>query len=348
MARPSLNIQTSKVSLTEPHIQLLTSVVHVPAQTPQMDLLSPISHPTPSTPTNPTSMSAKPNMFTDSAPLSPPASPFPLSDAKVSHYTKPVKPPRFPRHPCPTSHYTLSLLSSEHEAQRLFGNSFTLRSPVTGELLGPFALLSYTDKWIPKYCRYIHSVVSTTVFTLRERELVVLAVASVSEAGYVIYAHRRIAVSVGLSEDAVEAALHGEAWMEMLDLSAREKNVYRLASEMAKNWGRVSDETWRAVVVPDRPKARGQEGWLEKEVEEDEIENAGWDDETDRSAIDNSKEGNTQVADGPAGAKMPDRLTREEIATLAQVLASTMFVSILVNCADVEVPQSEADIVQQP
>lgn len=273
------------------------------------------------------SMAANPNMFADSVPLSPPASPLPLTDAKVSNYTKPAKQPRFPRHPFPTPHYTLSLLSSEHEAQRLFGDSFTLRSPVTGELLGPFALLSYTDAWIPKYCRYIHSVVSTSTFNLRERELIVLAVAGVSQADYIMYAHRRIATSVGLSGDTVEAALQGETWMEMLDLSAREKNVYRLASEMAKSWGRLSNETWRAVVTPDQPKPKGQEGWLEKEVGE---------------------EGAGCARQCEADGQTTDRLTRSEIATLAQVLASTMFVSVLVNCAEVEVPHSEADIVQQP
>ena len=250
------------------------------------------------------------------APISPPASPHLKDRATVYHYQKPTKQPRFPRNPCPSAHYTLSLLSSEHEAQRLFGKSFTLRSPITGELLGPFALLSYTDAWIPRYCAYIHrAVLTTTLFNSRERELIVLAVAGATRAEYVVYAHRRIARAVGLDAEQIEAALEGRAWTDMLDLSVREKNIYRLASEMAASWGRVADATWQAVVVKDKPKAKAQEGWLEKEDVWEDIEVDGQPVEVDEG-----------------------RLTREEVATLAQVLASTMFVSVLVNCADVEVP----------
>ena len=296
-----------------------------------MDLLSSAQPTTPSPTTNMDPMDHAIIPSAEHIPLSPPASPvFPLHDARVSHYTKPNKPPRFPRHPCPTAHYTLSLLDSEHQAQRLFGKSFTLRSPVTGELLGPFALLSYTDAWIPMYCKYIHKVVSTPLFTLRERELIVLAVAGVTRAEYVVYAHRRIAAAAGLDEDVVEAALKGCAWMEMLDLSAREKNVYRLAAEMARSWGRVGDATWDAVVAKDKPKAKAQEGWLETGCEPSDEE---------------------RVRDGnKPGSNKEDEpfLTREEVATLAQVLASTLFVSVLVNCADVEVPRCEDEIAQQP
>jgi AhpD family alkylhydroperoxidase len=261
----------------------------------------------------------------DHVPLSPPASPtfaapkFPLRDAKVNNYKKPTKTPRFPRHPCPTANYNLSLLSAEHQAQRLFGQSFTLRNPITGELLGPFAVLSYTDGWIPRYCNYIHSIVSSSLFTLRERELIVLAVASVTRAEYVIYAHRRIAASVGLKDETIDAALARYGWMDMISLSPREKNVYRIASEMAGNWGRVSDETWSAVVVKDKPKAKGQEGWLEREFVgvEKVVEDAG-----------------------------EERLQRGEVAMLAQVLASTMFVSVLVNCADLDIGEKEEGVGQ--
>lgn len=159
-------------------------------------------------------------------------------------------------------------------------------------------------------------MVSTPVFTARERELGVLAVAGVTRAEYVLYAHRRIASSVGLEEEIVEVALEGGEGVDMVGLSAREESVYRLALEMARNWGRVSDETWRDVVTKDKPKAKGQEGWLERESEV-------WEDiEVDGRAV--------EMDEG--------RLTREEVATLTQIVASSMFVSVLVNCADVQIP----------
>lgn len=292
-----------------------------------MDLLSSVqpTSPSPTTNIDPTSTISLP-VPADHVPLSPPASPtfaapkLPLPDAKVNNYKRPAKTPRFPRHPCPTANYTLSLLRSQHQAQRLFGESFTLRNPLTGELLGPFAALSYTDGWIPQYCNYIHSIISSPVFTLRERELIVLAVASVTRAEYVMYAHRRIAASVGLDSETIEGALARYLWTDMMDLTPRETNVYRIASEMAGNWGRVSDDTWAAVVVKDQPKARGQEGWLEREFVD-----------VDAEPVETGDEG----------------LTRGEIATLAQVLASTMFVSVLVNCADLDIG-TEEEIVGQP
>ncbi|KAF9691518.1 hypothetical protein EKO04_010482 [Ascochyta lentis] len=248
------------------------------------------------------------------APASPPASP--LRDAKVHHYTKPTKAPRFPRNPCPSAHHTLSLISSEADAQRLFGKSFSIRSPTTGELLGPFALLAYTDHWIYNYCAYVHRVISTPLFSLRERELAVLAVAGTTQAQYVKYAHGQIGASIGLHDDIVESALAGFCLTDSPHLSPREKTIYRLALEMAQNWGRVSDSTWRDVVTRDKPKARGQQGWLEQE---DEL----WEDvEVDGRKVETDE----------------GRLTREEVATLTQVVASGMFVSVLVNCADVEVP----------
>ncbi|KAF3051131.1 hypothetical protein E8E11_008713 [Didymella keratinophila] len=292
-----------------------------------MDLLPSAQPTTPSPATNLDPMDTTCGAVSaNHVPLSPPASPtfaapkYPLRDARVNNYKKPTETPRFPRPPCPTANYNLSLLSAEHQAQRLFGQSFTLRNPVTGELLGPFAVLSYTDGWIQRYCNYIHSIVSSTLFTLRERELIVLAVASVTQAEYVMYAHRRIAGSVGLKEETIDAALKREGWMDMIDLSPREKNVYRIASEMAGNWGRVSDETWNAVVIKDKPKARGQEGWLEREFVDVE----------------------TQIEE-----TCENRLQRGEVAMLAQVLASTMFVSVLVNVADLDIGAQE-EKVEQP
>lgn len=340
---------------------LQTSVCSFPLQASAIPTMEPLSTQTSIRPTSTThdqiDTSLTPSVPSDQpatlvpptplhAPLSPPLSPiFPLSNAKVSHYTKPATLPRFPRHPCPTPHYTLSLLSSEHEAQRLFGASFTLRSPTTGELLGPFALLSYTDAWIPKYCRYIHSVVSTPVFTLRERELIVLAVAGVTRAGYVVSSHRGVARAAGLGGGDVQCALEGGAWTEMQGLSGREMTVYRVASEMAGNWGRVGENTWRAVVVEDRAKARGEEGGLEGEVREE----TGGDMANGEHDCEDSENDKQFGADAEAGGgEKPQRLTRSELATLAQVLASIMFVSVLVNCADIEGPQSDADIVQQP
>jgi hypothetical protein len=84
----------------------------------------------------------------------------------------------------------------------------------------------------------------------------------------------------------------------------------------------VGEGTWRAVIARDEPKKRAQEGWLEPEPEP----------EPELSEEEEEREG------GGEGEK----LTREEVATLAQVLASALFVSVLVNCAE------GGEAVQQP
>lgn len=255
-------------------------------------------------PTNPT---APPD-----SPLLPSASAKSLlpTTAKQSP-SPPPHAPRFPPHPHPTAHHTLSLLSSEHTAQHLFGPSFTLRCPSTKTLQGPFALLAYTDAVIPHYCRYIHGALASPLFSPRERELIVLAAAGVTEAKFLGKGYGQYEGEEGLTAETVGGVVRGEEWMRVPGLSARERNLYRLASEMAGSWGRVGEETWRAVVLQDKPKRGAQEGWLEPELEsgvyEDEEEEGGGEGE---------------------------RLTREEVATLAQVLASALFVSVLVNCAE--------------
>ena len=256
------------------------------------------------------------------APPSPPQSPlFPLPSAEAlspANAKPSPAPPRFPPDPCPTAHHTLSLLSSEHTAQRLFGPSFTLRCPSTGALLGPFALLSYTDAWIPAYCRYIHNTLATPLFTLRERDIIVLAAAGVTQAHFLVQSYRKNAGEAGFCKETIECVLSREAWQRIPGLSARERNVYRLASEMAGSWGRVGEETWRAVVVRDEPKRRGQEGWLEPEPEPE-------------------PEPKLYEQEGKEGGQR-ERLTKKEVATLAQVLASALFMSVLVNCAEAAVP----------
>ena len=117
-----------------------------------------------------------------------------------------------------------------------------------------------------------------------------------------------------MAAETVGAVMRGDAWGRVPGLSGRERNLYRLASEMAGGWGRVGEETWGAVVVvEDRRGERGVDGWLEPEPE------------LASGVYEDGEEG---------GAGGGERLTREEVATLAQVLASALFVSVLVNCAE--------------
>lgn len=99
----------------------------------------------------------------------------------------------------------------------------------------------YTPNTFVPYVQHLYAVLSTPLFSPRERELATLAVCAVTRAQYVDYAHKRIAISVGLTPEQVEAAVAGNA--EGLEVE-RERVVYELSLEMARSFGRVEDERW--------------------------------------------------------------------------------------------------------
>ncbi|KAF2793460.1 hypothetical protein K505DRAFT_325478 [Melanomma pulvis-pyrius CBS 109.77] len=151
-------------------------------------------------------------------------------------------PPRFP--PILPSALTTTQKAAASEAEALvrktFGSSFKLHSP-NDALLGPFGILMYTPNAFVPYVQHLYAVLSTPLFSPRERELATLAVCAVTRAQYVDYAHKRIAISVGLTPEQVDAAATGKA--EGLELE-RERVVYELSLEMARSFGRVEDGRW--------------------------------------------------------------------------------------------------------
>jgi 4-carboxymuconolactone decarboxylase len=129
---------------------------------------------------------------------------------------------------------------AERTVRAAFGSSFSLTDS-NGALLGPFAVLTYTPNSFVPYLHHTASVLLTSLFSPRERELATLAVCSVTKAEYVRYAHVKIGIAVGFSKEQADGAVEGR--ME-LGLEGREMLVYELALVMAKNYGRLSDEAW--------------------------------------------------------------------------------------------------------
>ena len=72
-----------------------------------------------------------------------------------------------------------------------------------GNLLGPFAALIYTPRTFLLYLNHITTAVTTSLLTPRERELATLVTASVTKSEFVVYAHRKIALTLGITEGQV-------------------------------------------------------------------------------------------------------------------------------------------------
>lgn len=134
------------------------------------------------------------------------------------------------------------------EAERLvkatYGSSFQLKDG-NGNLLGPFGILSYTPTTFLSYLNYTQAYTILPHLTAKERELSILATASVTESEYIIYAHKSIGISVGLTKKQVKDASEGEV---PEGLGKRERFVYKTALRIARKFGTMSDDLFDEAV----------------------------------------------------------------------------------------------------
>jgi alkylhydroperoxidase/carboxymuconolactone decarboxylase family protein YurZ len=148
----------------------------------------------------------------------------------------------------PSTSQTPEQAAAAAEAERIilakFGPSFQLKD-ADGNLLGPFSTLSYTPSTFLPYLDYANAFTSLLLLAAKERELAILATCSVTKSEYALYAHRRIGVSVGLTEEQVRNAGEGRI---PEGLVKRERDVYVLALEMARRFGTLSDEVFEQAV----------------------------------------------------------------------------------------------------
>ncbi|KAF2683469.1 hypothetical protein K458DRAFT_419072 [Lentithecium fluviatile CBS 122367] len=134
---------------------------------------------------------------------------------------------------------------AERRVKEVYGSSFKLKDD-HGNLLGPFGILSYAPTTFLPFLNYTQSYATLPSLTPKERELSVLATASVTKSVYILYAHKSIAVTVGLTPKQAQDASEGEIPEH---LAQREQFVYRLALKMATDFGVISDEVFGDAVT---------------------------------------------------------------------------------------------------
>ena len=92
------------------------------------------------------------------------------------------------------------------------------------------------------FMRMGDAIIKQKDFSARERELCVLAVMAIYDVPFVLYAHSRIAMQLGLSEEQVSSASHGTV---PKGLSDDETTVYTTALKLARSRGPLDEETFQ-------------------------------------------------------------------------------------------------------
>lgn len=112
---------------------------------------------------------------------------------------------------------------------------------------------SYTPDLFKPYMALVDAVLNQKDMDLRARELAILAVMAVYDTPFVLYAHTRIAMKIGLSEEQCSLARQGTT---PPGLSEDETVVYTTALELARSRGPLDEQTWqKAEKVLGREKA---------------------------------------------------------------------------------------------
>ncbi len=110
-----------------------------------------------------------------------------------------------------------------------------------GRLIGPFNAFLLRPEVAAKFLEFAAAVAAHTTLTQREREVVIVAVGTVWDADYELYAHSALARTAGLSEQAVSTLANGGI---PDDLSENEKIAARLVRQLSTRH-RIDDELYR-------------------------------------------------------------------------------------------------------
>ncbi|PLB54878.1 hypothetical protein P170DRAFT_26490 [Aspergillus steynii IBT 23096] len=117
----------------------------------------------------------------------------------------------------------------------------------SGELLGPYSPLLYTPEVADPWFKLALGVMGQQRFTMREKELSILAVLSEHDAPYVRYTHSQVAVAAGLSPEQVQQAVNGQI---PTGLSESETSVYQFALKLVKLRGPMKAVDFDSAKTP--------------------------------------------------------------------------------------------------
>ena len=101
---------------------------------------------------------------------------------------------------------------------------------------------SYTPDLFQPFSIFGNAILTQKDFSPTERELIVMAVTSVYELPYVLYAHERLALSMGMTKEQVASATTGA---EPTGLTEEQSVIYVTALELARTKAPLEEGIWQ-------------------------------------------------------------------------------------------------------
>ena len=101
---------------------------------------------------------------------------------------------------------------------------------------------SYTPDLFQPFMGIGDAILNQKDFEPRARELVVLAVMAVIDCPFVLYAHTRLAINLGLSEEQVADASKGRVPKDLIE---EEAIIYTTGLELARSRGPLDEQIWQ-------------------------------------------------------------------------------------------------------
>ena len=101
---------------------------------------------------------------------------------------------------------------------------------------------SYTPDLFPSYLTFAGAILNQKDLSLTERELIILAVTATNRVPYMLYAHSRIALKLGMTEEQVTSASKG---IGPAGLTDEVKVIYATALELAETGAPLKEDTWQ-------------------------------------------------------------------------------------------------------
>nr|POE75162.1 hypothetical protein CFP56_63397 [Quercus suber]POE94759.1 hypothetical protein CFP56_16996 [Quercus suber] len=136
-------------------------------------------------------------------------------------------------------------------ALALNDRTFTSKLPFTGALIGIPGILLHTPRIGRAFIELTKAIDEISSLNPRMREIITVSVATHEQAYYDIYAHKQMALQVGLTESELDVLISGEV---PSNVQEGERAASQAAKELCNYVGPLTRQTWEDMII-----AMGQE-----------------------------------------------------------------------------------------
>ncbi|KAK4541624.1 hypothetical protein LTR36_007768 [Oleoguttula mirabilis] len=123
---------------------------------------------------------------------------------------------------------------------------FTTKLPSTGALIGPWGIHLHTPRLGRALMDFTTALRELPELKAKTREIAILTVCVRERAFYEVYAHSRVALLLGLTDQELNMLVYG---LCPESLTGEEKAAYDVARELCTSSGPIAQLTWDTAVV---------------------------------------------------------------------------------------------------